>query len=228
MYLSLIRFTRESIHAQCRSGVVANLFREHQMIWNLFDNTPEQQRDFLYRREDRPGHVPFYYLLSSRIPRAETGNITIETKPFEPVLRTGEHLNFLLRANAVLTRKADDHSKRHIRRDIIDAKVDEYRKKDPARTSWPPPSMIHHEAAQEWLLKQGEKHGFQPEECRVFNHRFHKVTKPGDPNKRQFSSLDIQGQLKLTEPEAFIEILTKGLGRSKAFGCGLLLIKRAY
>ena len=226
MYFSRIQFTQKGIHNQCRSGVIANLFSEHQMIWNLFKNTPEQQRDFLYRREDNPGKPPFYYLLSARRPITENGQLTVETKPFEPRLINGERLQFVLRVNAVITRKVDNHSKRRIRRDIIEAKVDEYRNNNPNQATWPPPSVIHHEAAHEWLIKQGNQHGFQLDECLVSNHRFHKVSKPGDPNKRQFTSLDIQGWLKLTAPETFLESVTKGFGRSKAFGCGLLLIRR--
>ena len=227
MYLSRIRFTWEGIRSQCRWGVTANLFREHQMIWNLFDNAPDQQRDFLYRCEDRPSEPPFYYLLSARRPLDGNDNLTVETKPFEPRLQQYDRLQFQLRVNAVVTRKADDHGKRRIRRDIIEAAIDEYRKSDPSGESWPPPAVIHHEAATKWLQRQGEKHGFQPGDCLISNHRFHKVRKPGDTNKRQFTSLDIQGSLVVTEPEAFLTMLQQGLGRSKAFGCGLMLVRRA-
>ena len=227
MYLSRIRFTREGIRRQCRRGVTADLFREHQMIWDLFDNTPDQQRDFLYRREDKPGEPPFYYLLSARHPLEGNESLIVETRPFEPHLQSGDRLQFQLRVNAVVTRKADDHSKRRIRRDIIEAAIDEYRKSDPSGESWPPPSVIHHDAAKKWLERQGEKHGFQPGDCLVSNHQFHKVRKPGDANERQFTSLDIQGSLVVIEPKAFLTMLQQGLGRSKAFGCGLMLVRRA-
>ncbi len=226
MYLSRIRFTRQGIRNQCRRGVTADLFREHQMIWNLFDNAPDQQRDFLYRREDRPGEPPFYYLLSARRPLDGNDNLSVETKPFEPRLRAGDRLQFQLRVNAVVTRKADDHSKRRIRRDIIEAAIDEYRKTDPNGETWPPPSVIHHDVANKWLEGQGNKHGFQPGDCLVSNHQFHKVRKPGDANKRQFTSLDIQGSLIVTEPKAYLAALRRGFGRSKAFGCGLMLVRR--
>ena len=229
MYLSRIHFTYDGIRAQCRKGITANLFREHQMIWDLFENTPEQKRDFLYRREDRPGKPPFYYLLSSRQPVAENSLLTVESKTFAPQLHPGEFLQFTLRVNAVVTRKASDDSKRRIRRDIIEAKVDEYRKGDPDRKTWPAPSVIHHQAVSEWLEKQGKKYDFVLQECFVSNHSFHSVSKPSDPNKRQFASVDIQGQLKLTGTTTtpFVEVLSSGFGRSKAFGCGLMLVRRA-
>ncbi len=227
MYLSRVRFTRQGIRNQCRRGVTADLFREHQMIWNLFDNAPDQQRDFLYRREDKPGEPPFFYLLSARRPVEGNDSLMVETKPFEPQLQEGDRLQFQLRVNAVVTRKVDDHGKRRIRRDIIEAAIDEYRKRDPSGESWPPPTVIHHDAAKRWLDRQGEKHGFQPGDFLVSNHQFHKVRKPGDANERQFTSLDIQGSLTITEATTFLTMLQQGLGRSKAFGCGLMLVRRA-
>lgn len=48
------------------------------------------------------------------------------------------------------------------------------------------------------------------------------------PNKGKtagFSSIDLTGELFITDLEAFEYTLFNGLGRSKIFGCGLLLIK---
>ncbi|WP_066977465.1 type I-E CRISPR-associated protein Cas6/Cse3/CasE [Methylomonas lenta] len=41
-----------------------------------------------------------------------------------------------------------------------------------------------------------------------------------------FSTLDFTGELQITDAEAFRQTLFTGLGRVKAFGCGLLLVKR--
>lgn len=46
-------------------------------------------------------------------------------------------------------------------------------------------------------------------------------------HKSGFSSVDFTGELQITDIEKFQRILFNGLGRSKAFGCGLLMIKRA-
>ena len=87
--------------------------------------------------------------------------------------------------------------------------------------------MIHHHAASEWLTRQGEKHGFQLGDFLVSNHRFYKVRKPGDHNQRKFTSLDIHGSLTVAETDIYLAALKQGFGRSKAFGCGLMLIRRA-
>ena len=225
MYLSKVTPTIHAIH-RLKRQFSGNLFWEHQMVWDLFDNTTEQTRDFLYRREDSPGKLPFYYVLSERQPNNAGLDMEIQSKAFHPRLQAGERLQFSLRANAVITRKVDDHSNKRQRRDIIEARVDEYKKQYPNPQDRPPPSIIHQEAAQMWLNRQGENNGFSVGEFFVENHTFHKVRKPKDANTRQFTSLDFQGQLIVNAPDQFLRAMKNGLGRSKAFGCGLMLVKR--
>ncbi|MEZ5478750.1 MAG: type I-E CRISPR-associated protein Cas6/Cse3/CasE [Thiolinea sp.] len=210
---------------QLRQGI----YREHQMIWDLLPRDPEQARDFLYRREDSQ-NWPFYYLLSERKPEDSRDFLQVSTQLYNPQLRTGDALYFSLRANAVISRKADDVSKRRIRRDIVEARIDEYRAQEPDSSLWPPKAYIHQEAGEAWLRRQGEKLGFQVESLSVQNHQYHQFYKPGDRqdnNQRQFSSLDFSGVLRVTDARLFVEgALFSGIGRAKAYGCGLLLVKR--
>ena len=41
-----------------------------------------------------------------------------------------------------------------------------------------------------------------------------------------FSSVDLTGEIEITDVEAFRDVLFNGLGRAKAFGCGLLSVAR--
>ena len=43
----------------------------------------------------------------------------------------------------------------------------------------------------------------------------------------RYSTVDFQGLLQITDPQRFKAMLFKGLGPSKAFGCGLMLVRRA-
>ena len=43
----------------------------------------------------------------------------------------------------------------------------------------------------------------------------------------QFGVLDMTGVLALEDPTAFLARLSAGFGRAKAFGCGLMMIRRA-
>lgn len=44
--------------------------------------------------------------------------------------------------------------------------------------------------------------------------------------KARFSSVDLTGQASVVDPEVFTKTLSEGIGRAKAFGCGLMLIRR--
>ena len=41
-----------------------------------------------------------------------------------------------------------------------------------------------------------------------------------------FSSIDISGNLTVDDPELFLNNLYQGIGRAKAFGCGMMMIRR--
>lgn len=205
------------------------IYAEHSMIWKLFPDDSDATRDFLYRKDDSGG-LPFYYLLSQRKPEATLDYLNVTTTSFSPKLKKGDHLHFSLRANAVITRKPDDGSSRRIRRDIVDAKIDEYRTKEPDSSQWPPSAQIHHEAGVEWLGKRGENLGFAINDLSVANHQYHQFKKPQDVkdrNERRFTSLDFVGALQVTDPQIFLEqALFQGIGRAKAYGCGLMLVRR--
>jgi CRISPR system Cascade subunit CasE len=225
MYLSKIEFSPAHLDEMVKI-LAKGLFHEHQMIWNILPEDKSIGRDFIYRREDSRG-LPFYYLLSVRRPDDISPNFTVQSQRFTPQLKQGDLLQFSLRANAVKTTKIDDTSKKRKRRDIIEARADEYKKQYPDSKDRPPVAIIHHEAGEDWLKKQGVRCGFQVNNLIVENHQFHKVRKPKDPNLRQFASIDFHGQIKVTDPQQFIDTaLFFGLGRSKAFGCGLMLIRR--
>ncbi len=88
----------------------------HRLLWTLFSDGPDRNRDFLWREEQsgksvRAGH---FYVLSTRAPADPHRLFDLETKPFDPALAPGDRLSFILRANAVVTRKdADGHPRRH-------------------------------------------------------------------------------------------------------------------
>lgn len=208
MYLSKVEFVRSPWQrmVEVLSQVDKNLFHEHQMIWDLLPKDTTAKRDFLYRRTDE-GDIPFYYLLSEREPEVKVDYLRCSSHWYEPQLAIGDSLQFSLRVNAVKTPQRPKEIKQRKRFGLL--KSDE----------------LH-----DWLLVQGEKGGFQlqSESLVVENTQIHEVIKPDDPNRRTFTCVDLLGKLQVTDAEVFTrEVLFKGLGRSKAFGCGLMLVRRA-
>jgi len=56
----------------------------------------------------------------------------------------------------------------------------------------------------------------------------HKKDKKDERREHRMTHLTVRfdGLLRITDPEAFRETLTRGIGPAKAFGCGLMLVKR--
>lgn len=90
------------------------------------------------------------------------------------------------------------------------------------------------------MIKQGEKYGFRALALSVSNHQYVAYQKKGSGAQRQFASLDFDGVLEVTDPQIFTEAMftgrlnqqqgapiVRGLGRSMAYGCGLMLIRKA-
>jgi CRISPR system Cascade subunit CasE len=90
-------------------------------------------------------------------------------------------------------------------------------------------------ALAEWLVKKANNHGFRL--CRDNDKQYklqnsgycwHSLAKKtGKRGKTGFSSVDFTGEIEVIDVDIFLAALFTGIGRSKAFGCGLLLVKRS-
>jgi CRISPR system Cascade subunit CasE len=220
-YFSKVELTRDLDLERLARVIPANAYAEHQMLWRLFEG--DDQRDFLYRREQL-GHWPQFYLLSSRPPRDPAGDWSIQTKEYRPALSAGQRLAFSLRANPVRVRRvSDDPTDKRRRRDdvVMDAK-----RTFPDPLSRPPHAELIQRAGPAWLQERAERHGFTLENVAVDGYRQHRLHKRGQSRPIRFSTLDYAGILSVREPEAFRNALQSGIGHAKSFGCGLLLVRR--
>jgi CRISPR system Cascade subunit CasE len=73
----------------------------------------------------------------------------------------------------------------------------------------------------EWLRKQGEKHGFDVINCSIANDSWKTI------KKVHIRAVTFEGLLTVHVPELLRTALMRGIGRGKAYGCGLLTIARA-
>ena len=182
----------------------------HQWLWELFPGVA--QRQYLYRRETLQNGFCFY-LLSASAPERTHPLFEIQTRPFAPAPDEGTALRFSLRANPVVTR----NGKRH---DVLMNAKREWQLNQKQGALW----TMQEQAALAWLNAQGEKGGFRLSQACVAAYRQQQVVK-----KRgeliQFCTVDYEGALIVTDPARFIARLHEGIGKCRAFGCGLMLIK---
>ncbi len=195
----------------------------HQLLWNLFPNDGDKKRDFLFYKNDSNG-LPSFLLVSKEQP-LETEALSVETKKYSPQISEGQKLSFTLVANPVVSRKTEG-KKNSLKHDVwMDAK------KRAKKIGLSGPSL-HKEcekASKDWLIRQGNRCGFTLTNDSVLvdgymQNCFYKSPK-GKPVR--FSSVHYEGLLTVTDPELFVTMLGDGIGKSKAFGCGLMLVRRA-
>lgn len=181
-----------------------------QWLWDLFPGGKERQ--FLYRREELQGAFRFFVLSQERPAESET--FTIECRSFVPELRTGQQLCFNLRANPTICKAG----KRH---DLLMEAKRQVRGQAEGSDVW----LHQQQAALDWLAAQGERSGFTLLDTSVDAYRQQQLRRENSRQLIQFSSVDYTGMLTVTDPGLFLQRLSQGYGKSRAFGCGLMLIK---
>ena len=130
----------------------------------------------------------------------DKNNISDKTLAYEPFLgriENGQVWNFRLCANPV-----------------------EHKKQDPSDKRGKIYALRSIEEQLEWLNKQGIKYGFTVNGCSVIGDSwiaFEKV---------RIRAITYDGILTITDADAFRTALTQGIGRGKAYGCGLLTVAK--
>jgi len=190
-------------------------YRDHALIWRLFPGDG-MARDFLFRRlEDERS----FYVVSARPPQAESGLFQIQSKPYTPKLELGEWLRFDLRANPTVSlRQEDGRSRRH---DVL-----MHAKHGVLAEQREQLGQMLDDAGRGWLLARAERWGLSIREESVLQNGYHQHRLRRKGRNIEYSSLDYQGLAQVIDPERLRQALLDGVGHSKGFGCGLLLVKR--
>jgi CRISPR system Cascade subunit CasE len=197
----------------------ARLGAAHSLVWALFADGPDRRRDFLWR-EMRPGE---FLILAARPPVNHHNLFDLEFKPFAPVLRSGQRLAFDLKANPIVSipEKRGQRGKRH---DVVMHAVYKVAQNERAKAR----EAAIRDAGASWLARKAELGGFSIDPDRLYIDGYDKVRIPRDGARAiVFSTMTFQGVLTVTDTERFLASMMRGFGAAKAFGCGLMLIRRA-
>jgi CRISPR system Cascade subunit CasE len=208
---------------------------------------------FLWRDE---GNGRFL-VLSRQPPVDPHGLFDLDSKPFEPSLARGDRLRIALRANPTKAKPAERGAdgKCRSRGKRVDVVMDALHKI--SRTNWNTRSGraferdgLVQQATVAWLARQGRTAGFEIAEAKMEDDLWRFDEDPAAPkpmisatNYTQLaierhgskghrpagvSTVDISGEIRVVDPDVFLARLPLGFGSAKAFGCGLMLIRRAH
>ena len=224
MFLSRARLRRDSSVAAIAPLLMpadgnARLLAAHRLVWSLMSDDTDRSRDFLWR-EERQGAC---LILAPRPARDDGGLFEVESKLWEPALREGDRLGFMLRANPTIAR-GTGHGRRGQRHDVV---ADAMRGMVPGTRAAARPAAIV-EAGRTWLVRQGERAGFNItcDPLRIDGYETVRIAREGG-RPVVFGRLEFEGVLDVADPVSFLSAVVGGFGRARAFGCGLMLLRRA-
>ncbi len=134
-------------------------------------------------------------------------NMAWETKAYEPLLnmlKDGQTWRFRLRANPVKSVREEDGGRGKVRAHVTSAQQ------------------------KQWLQSRAEACGFHLSEDAfdVVHTQWHRFDK-GRGHQVTLRTATFEGFLTISNTELLKTALTQGIGRAKAYGCGLLTLARA-
>lgn len=226
MYFSRLTFNPLVSPQQLAQTLLQDTYREHQALWQLFATDPDASRDFLYRQVIEQGRIK-YYLLSERMPVDRSGMWLVDTpKVYDPKLVTGQRLFFTLRANPVVTVATAEGKK--LRHDVVMNTKKQIGFDALSPADRPPLQQLVQDSCVPWLRARAESNGFsiEPNLVTVDGYQQHTSFTKRQKYPVRYSTVDFQGILTVTDPERFRTALFGGIGKAKAFGCGLMLVRR--
>lgn len=199
-------------------GSSKNPYNLHRAIWDLFPGgkcelrkTAEESRNgFLFQIEKNKLGYPSTVLVQSRnepILVSEHARV-IATKVFNPQPAHKQYLSFVLVANPVKT--------------ILDQAERLNKKGDIKKCRVP---LIKDDQQIEWL--NGKLNGI----ARLDATKVHKLApiffyKQKEKCSGKLMPILFEGILQVIHPGTLVKVLEDGVGPGKAFGCGLMLVKR--
>ncbi|VGO07100.1 CRISPR-associated protein, Cse3 family [plant metagenome] len=196
-------------------------YRDHALVWRLFPGDGAE-RDFVFRRGTDQDGRDVYYVVSQRPPQSVPGLLTVQSKPYAPALEEGEMLRFELRANPTVTRRNADGTRGQRHDVLMNAKA-----KALAQGASVQKRIEEMDAAGlRWLQERAATWGISVAENSVLVSAYTQHTLRHRQRNMTFSSLDYTGVAQVENPVLLAKALTQGVGHAKAFGCGLLLVRR--
>lgn len=181
------------------SKLARNPYEIHRHLWQLFPGMPEDKRSFLYRISYGKHNDPLHILMQSMNEPSATENVT----------------NCVLLRKKVFNPALKEKDRLHF---VLCANPTKQLIKERCRVP-----LIDEDQLMEWLRKKLEK-AASLENAEITEKRNLYFRKNGKAGK--IVTVSFSGQVSVKDPVTMHTTLEQGIGRAKAFGCGLMLVRR--
>ena len=201
----LLKMTGDGLSPADKGRALFDSYALHKMIYAELCAHDGAGRDFLYRQVVGAS-LPTVYAVSPRVPKSDVW--TVQSRPMRTEYEIGDRLAFQLRANPVLERDGRRFGV------VMDAIKSGASRRDAETT-----------APAEWLEKRGDRFGFDLEVTNVDLITVDEISRSRRVMRKE--RVDMSGIMTVIDTARFSDLLHKGVGRSRAFGYGMLMVKRA-
>lgn len=192
-----------------------NPYDVHRHLWRMFPgenreprrNGEESRQGFLFRTEEsRPGRVTRLLVQSRKPPKAVPDLALMGTRELNPQPVFGQRLGFLLTANPIKT--------------IMDVEREAKSGKRSEKCRVP---LIREEEQRAWLERKLAGAALIDAATVLAQPSLHfrKGNRGG-----KLATVTFEGVLQVADPVLLVSLMSNGIGPAKAFGCGLLLVRR--
>lgn len=181
------------------SKLAKNPYEIHRHLWRLFPGMSEDKRSFLYRVSYGKDNKPLRILMQSL---------------YEPAAAENVKGCVILRKKP-FNPKLKEKDRLHF---ILCANPTKQLLKERCRVP-----LIDEDQVIEWLRKK-LKNAASLENAEITEKRNLYFRKDGKAGK--IATILFSGQISVNDPIGMLTILERGIGRAKAFGCGLMLVRR--
>ncbi len=212
-------------------------YQAHQLAWKAFPEVPRDKgaRPFLFSLDERNHHHSLL-VQSTRSPDWAflDGDADVQTKTFSPEqIPENTPLRFFLRANPTVDRKGfRDGKKRRVavgtNPELVFQQMglpEDVPTTPAERAAW------REEQLCDWLDRQGERGGFRVDSCAPGPIVARRIVRAKNGYTRgrpmTFHEVEFTGTLRVADAVAFTRTCARGVGRGKAFGYGLLMVRPA-
>lgn len=200
--------TRMELDTSKRRTVIA--FTKPSLFHGAVEEAFAQRERKLWRIDKLAGRT-YLLLLSSEKPDlgdaarqfgTENGWETRDYAPFLERIRTGDRRRFRLTASPVIAKKTGNEDRGKLMAHVT--------------VAW----------QEKWLADRAAKNGFalSPDEFSAVGNQWVSFNKGRDGRNVTFRQTTFEGLLTVTDEELFRAALQNGIGREKAYGCGLLTV----
>lgn len=186
----------------------------HRAVMGLFgdiDGSPRKEANILFRLDRIPGQAPFFLVQSTIRPIAQDVIAGMDVQEMDfPELQAGQIVTFRVALNAVRRKTIQVDGTRRTRIQPVpeDHNVEALANGETTMTPW-----------------LQEKLSTILEEIQVVNHLRDILHDSGSRGAMTIQVDSVDGVAQVKDPIALKELLATGIGREKAYGCGLLSVR---